>query len=292
MNPDTKRVYGINLSCQILEINRGGYYKWLKRQPTEHELENAAILAYIIELEEANNYIFGVKRLTMYINMETPYHVSQGRVRRIMRKHHIYASIRVAKHDRKAEAKEHILGNKLLNTDATHAFHPNHPDTVWVTDCSELSYGVGGKGRVRLSAIKDLYDHRIVAYAVAGTETQDLVTRTFSLAIEANHGIHPEILHSDQGSAYTSGMYNTVLAGNGVLHSMSRPGTPGDNSPMESFWSHSKVEYFAFERPMSELELRKLIDIWINKYNNERRQETLNGMTPIEYRNHAVKEIA
>ncbi|WP_340139133.1 IS3 family transposase, partial [Lacticaseibacillus rhamnosus] len=26
--------------------------------------------------------------------------------------------------------------------------------------------------------------------------------------------------------------------------------------------------------------------------NNKRRQETLNGMTPLEYRNHAVKEIA
>ncbi|MFZ2354139.1 IS3 family transposase, partial [Paucilactobacillus nenjiangensis] len=26
--------------------------------------------------------------------------------------------------------------------------------------------------------------------------------------------------------------------------------------------------------------------------NYERRQETLNGMTPMEYRNHAVKEIA
>ncbi|MGE9133901.1 IS3 family transposase, partial [Lacticaseibacillus paracasei] len=27
-------------------------------------------------------------------------------------------------------------------------------------------------------------------------------------------------------------------------------------------------------------------------YNNERRQETLNGMTPMTYRNHAVKKTA
>nr|WP_275404324.1 IS3 family transposase [Levilactobacillus sp. 244-2] len=27
-------------------------------------------------------------------------------------------------------------------------------------------------------------------------------------------------------------------------------------------------------------------------YNNSRRQPTLNGMTPVEYRNHAVQKIA
>lgn len=73
---------------------------------------------------------------------------------------------------------------------------------------------------------------------------------------------------------------------------MSRPGTPGDNSPMESFWSHLKTERFAFEQALSEVEMMKQIEDAIHWYNYERRQETLNGMTPMEYRNHAVKEIA
>nr|WP_240031771.1 IS3 family transposase [Lacticaseibacillus paracasei] len=36
----------------------------------------------------------------------------------------------------------------------------------------------------------------------------------------------------------------------------------------------------------------KRIEAVINWYNNERRQETLNGMTPMTYRNHAVKKTA
>lgn len=292
MNPDSGQLYGISAACRILGIARSAYYKWTNRKVTAHELENQAILVYITGLEERNHYVFGVKRLVSYINMETPYHVSHGRVRRIMRKAGVQASIRVAKHNRKAEKKEFLLANKLYTVDAGHAFHPDLPNQVWVTDCSELTFGPDGRQKVRLSAVKDLYDHSVIAWCVAPTETASLVTKTIKLAIKNSNGIKPEIAHSDQGSAYTGGTYNTFLAGEGITHSMSRPGTPGDNSPMESLWSHLKVEWFAFEHCLSELEMMKNIEAAINWYNNERRQETLNGMTPMEYRNHAVKEIA
>lgn len=227
-----------------------------------------------------------------YINAETSFHVSHGRVRRLMRRGKIKASIRVAKHDRKAEHKEFILKNKLYTADAGHDFHPDAPNKVWVTDCTEITFGVNNTLKIRLSAVKDLYDHSVLAWKVAPTETGQLVTETMKLAIKNNGGITPEISHSDQGSAYTGGLYNTLLAGKGIIHSMSRPGTPGDNSPMESAWSHLKVERFSFETCLSELEMTKSIEASIEWYNYERRQETLNGMTPMEYRNHAVKEIA
>lgn len=273
-------------------MSRAAYYKWLNHEPTVHELENQAIYEYIKQLEEANHYIFGVNRLVTYINQETAYHVGPTRVRNIMRRGNIKASIRVAKHDRKAEKKELILGNKLLTADAGHDFHPSRPNEVWVTDCSELPYGINGKSKLRLSAIKDLYDHSIVSWKAALTETTDLVTSTFKAAIKNNHGVKPDLIHSDQGSSYTSGRYNTALAGMGIVHSMSRPGTPGDNSPMESFWSHIKTEFFAFVQPLSQIEMITAIQNCIDWYNQERRQETLNGMTPKEYRNHAVKETA
>ena len=92
--------------------------------------------------------------MTRYLNMDTPYHVSQGRVRRIMCDHGIYSSIRVA---RKAEKKEWILANKLLRKDGSHDFVPEQPNITWVTDCSELRYGAGKQQRLCLSAIKDLY---------------------------------------------------------------------------------------------------------------------------------------
>ncbi|RXT17716.1 transposase [Lacticaseibacillus chiayiensis] len=278
--------------CAYIGVSRAAYYKWTHRKITARELENDAILTYIIKRQESNNYIYGVRTMTMYINVETPYHVSQGRVRRIMRSHGIYSSIRVAKRDRKAEKKEFILANKLLREDGSHDFTPERPNITWATDCSELRFGVDIKQRLRLSAIKDLYDGSILAWDVAGTETTQLVTATMTKALKANHGLKPEILHSDQGSVYTSRAYNTLLTGNGITHSMSRPGTPGDNSPMESFWSQFKTEELALKHPLSEIELIAIIKKYINWHNKERRQLALNGMTPEEYRNHAVQESA
>lgn len=60
--------------CDYVGISRAAYYKWTHREVTAHELENDAILNYIIVREEAKNYIYGVrtrqctstrKRLTM-----------------------------------------------------------------------------------------------------------------------------------------------------------------------------------------------------------------------------------
>ena len=278
--------------CEFLGVSRSAYYKWLTHEPSKREIDDKAIVDYIKQLEEKHNYIFGVKRLVSYVNNETAYHVSHGKVRRLMKKYNIVASILVAKHDRQAERKEYILGNKLLTADAKHDFHPDEPNQVWVTDCSELQYGVKKTGKVKVSAIKDLYDHSVIAWEIEATETANLVTETFKSALIANDGIKPSIIHSDQGSSYTSGQYNTALSSVGITHSMSRPGTPGDNSPMESLWSHMKTEYFDFERPLSLEETTKLVTDFMDWYNNSRRQPTLKGMTPEEFRNHALKKIA
>ncbi|MGA3436459.1 transposase [Lactiplantibacillus plantarum] len=140
--------------------------------------------------------------------------------------------------------------------------------------------------------MKDLCDRSIIAWAVASTETKELVSETLKQALKATRGVKPQILHSDQGSAYTSGDYNTLLSGKGIVHSMSRPGTPGNNNAMECFWSQLKTEELAFKAPLSEVELIGIIKAYVTWYNTERRQKTLNGMTPEEYRNHAVQKSA
>nr|WP_263862543.1 IS3 family transposase [Levilactobacillus enshiensis] len=282
----------ISQMCQYLKVSRAAYYKWLNRKPSRREIEDQAIVSYVKDLEDANDYIFGVKRLAMYVNMETSHHVSLNKMRRIMHDYQIVASVRTAKHDRKAEQKQAIFDNKLLTNQGKHKFHPDRPNEVWVTDCSEIQYGIKGTGRLRISAIKDLYDHSVIAWQVESTETAQLVTTTFEAALTTTKGRKPQILHSDQGSSYTSGLYNLALAKNGVTHSMSRAGTPGDNSPMESLWSHMKSDFFNFHRPLSSDEAITLVSKFMGWYNQERRQETLKDMTPEEYRNHAFQEVA
>ena len=52
------------------------------------------------------------------------------------------------------------------------------------------------------------------------------------------------ILHSDPGSVYASKNYNDLLGPCGIIHSMSRAGTPTDNAAMEPVSGWIKTEMF------------------------------------------------
>ncbi|WP_324250130.1 DDE-type integrase/transposase/recombinase [Lacticaseibacillus paracasei] len=99
------------------------------------------------------------------------------------------------------EKKTFLLVNKRYTVNLGHAFYPVAPNVVWVTDCSEITYGKDNKQKLRLSAVKNLHDHIVIAWCVTPTEAAGLVTKTMKLAIENNDGIEPDTVHSDQGTA-------------------------------------------------------------------------------------------
>jgi putative transposase len=55
------------------------------------------------------------------------------------------------------------------------------------------------------------------------------------------------ILHSDQGAVYTSYSYQMKVKEKGITTSMSRPGKPSDNAPIECFHGYLKHETFHLE---------------------------------------------
>ena len=57
---------------------------------------------------------------------------------------------------------------------------------------------------------------------------------------------------------------------------------------MENFFGHLKTEMFHGEHFETVDELIAEIDEYISWYNTVRVQERLKGMTPMEYRNHAL----
>ncbi len=109
----------------------------------------------------------------------------------------------------------------------------------WVTDITYLIYK--GK-RAYLSTILDLYNRKIVAYEISTRNDNDLVINTINKALLNKPSEVKLILHSDQGFQYTSKEYKEICSSNGIVISMSKKGTPVDNSPIESFHSCLKRE--------------------------------------------------
>ena len=165
----------------------------------------------------------------------------------------------------------------LLNRD----FVASHPNQKWVTD---ITYIDTLQGWCYLSTIKDLYDGFIVGHVFAQSNSIALVTAAVRQAQQIEKVTAGLILHSDQGTPYTSQAYHDVLIQEyHITPSMSRRGNCWDNAPMENFFGHLKEEYLRqFKKPTFE-EAQQLIAEYIYFYNYERIQ-LKTRQTPYEFR--------
>jgi putative transposase len=85
-------------------------------------------------------------------------------------------------------------------------------------------------------SIIDLYDKSVLATLNSKRIDAELAIQTLQIALDRNPVKGKIILHSDQGSQYTSRAFTEFCEGKGIRQSMNKAGCPYDNSPMESFY--------------------------------------------------------
>ena len=146
-------------------------------------------------------------------------------------------------------------------------FNVEERNKVWVTD---ITYLIWKDKRAYLSTILDLSDRRVVAYKISKFNNNQLVMDTLNEAIVKEKDVDGIILHSDQGFQYTSFEYKAICTANGITISMSRKGTPIDDSPMESFHGILKKETLYNNYITSLEEYIALVEDWIEFYNTKR----------------------
>ena len=138
---------------------------------------------------------------------------------------------------------------------------------IW---CTDITYLIWGNKRAYLSTIIDLYDRHVVAYQISKHNNIKLMTDTLNEALEIEKDVYGLILHSDQGFQYTSNEYKAICASKGITISMSRKGTPIDDSPMESWHGILKKETLYNNNITSLEHYIKLVEEWIAFYNSTR----------------------
>ena len=114
-----------------------------------------------------------------------------------------------------------------------------------------------------------------------------MVIKTLEKAIEKNPEAEP-LIHSDRGRQYTSKDYRRETTQAGMTRSMSRTANCLDNASIESFFGHFKCEKYDLNTYSTSKMLTTDIDDYIQFYNEQRYQETLNSLTPLELRYQAV----
>lgn len=269
--------HAIAAICNILNLNRSSYYKWLNRSKSRREAENEALLHDIGMIYAEHNGTFGYRRIADEYNAT---HKKQYNLKRFYRLIHIVGLLAVIRRKRPAYQRStpEITAENILNRE----FTASSVNEKWCTDVTEMKYGSEGE-KAYLSAILDLKGKDIVSFAISKHNNNQLVFETFDLAIQKYPDAHP-IFHSDRGYQYTSKQFKAKLEKQNMQQSMSRVGRCIDNGPMEGFWSILKCEMYYLNRFETYEDLVMAIKEFIHYYNHQRRQHKLNCLPPATYR--------
>lgn len=270
--------------CEILLIKRSSYYKWVNRVETDEEKLNHELSQLIIEYHDEFKGILGYRRMTLWINKRNQSNYNKKRIRRLMGMMGISSVIR-RKRKGYIKVRPEVTAENVLNR----KFEAENPNDKWLTDVTEFKV-IGSQMKLYLSAIIDLYDTSVISYRMGISNNNQLANETFEEAIIKNPEAKP-IFHSDRGFQYTNKVFQKKLTSRSMTVSMSRVGRCIDNGPMESFWGTLKSEMYYLNEFHDINKLKEAINQYIIFYNEQRYQEKLKGLTPIEYRNQALNQL-
>lgn len=184
---ELKTKYLVKDICQILQVPLSTYYRWKKKDFSQSSLEKK-----IGQLCKAYQFTYGYRKIAALMKQEEQ--VGINKVQRIMQKYQWQCQVKVKKKNRPGSA--YYQTENHLNRN----FQASQPLEKLTTDITYLYFG---DCRLYLSSIMDLYNGEIVAYSIGEKQDTELVLDTL------NQLSLPEgsLLHSDQGSVYTSYEY-------------------------------------------------------------------------------------
>lgn len=118
-------------------------------------------------------------------------------------------------------------------------FNPDAPNERWVTD---ITYIRTDEGWLYLAVVVDLFCRRVIGWSMQPRMTKDIVLNALLMAVWRRNPHQQVLVHSEQGSQYTSHEWQSFLKSHGLEGSMSRRGNWHDNAVAESYFLLLKGE--------------------------------------------------
>jgi putative transposase len=265
----------VKLLCEVMQVNRSGYYRYLKKLPHKSSAEDRLFVEVKV-LHNQSKGSYGSRRISQGLRMKG-YDVGRYRARRLMREAGVECKQR--RRYRATTQSNHSLpvAANTLNRE----FSVSLPNRAWVTDITCLWTQ---EGWLYLSAVLDLFSRRIVGWSVADHMRTELISDALLMAIGRRQPSVNLLHHSDRGSQYASADYQQLLKRQGVQVSMSRKGNCWDNAVMERFFGSLKSERTQGENYLTREQAKAdVIDYIEMFYNSQRLHSTLNYISPMQF---------
>ena len=262
-----------------MKIFPNAYYQYLKHTKSAYYQRKRQIYSRIQQIYHEIGGIAGHRTMRVFLSRENIF-LSKTTIHKYMNRDLQLQCICRKRKPNYQRGHAHKLFPNLVHQN----FQANRKNQIWCTDFTYL-YLINGSIRYNCTII-DLYDRSVVASENGKYMTSDLAIRTLDKAICASK-CDPRklILHSDQGSQFTSAEFTNHCRGLSITQSMSRAGCPYDNAPMERYYNTLKAgltNHYSFQK---DKDLNNAIQEFAYLWYNQIRPHSYNQYkTPFEKR--------
>ncbi|WP_119025218.1 IS3 family transposase [Acinetobacter soli] len=272
---DNQHIWPVRHLCSTLDVHHSGYYAWLK-QPTSKTARKRQQLSGLIKqfwLESGG--VYGYRKIHCDLK-DVGESCGINRVHRLMKADGLKSQRGYCKPKAYAGTPAVIAANSL-----NRQFNPTEPNQLWVTD---IPYIRTHEGWFYLAVVIDLFSRLVVVWSMKSRFTTDLVLDALLMALWRRNPKNKVLIHSDQGSQYTSHEWQTFLRHHNPESSMSRRGNCHDNAVAESFFQLLKRERIKKRIYATRTEARSDIFEYIEMFYNSKRRHGSNGQrSPADY---------
>ena len=266
-----------------MKVSKSGYYKWLKNKDilNQHEI-NRKNLGDLIQDIHNRKPSYGYHRINAVIKKEIGWIVSDNLVHKVCKILNIKSKAKHYKYKKPGPASIHFSNIICGNWKTTRPFEKIVSDTtkIWFK-----------RKPYDWTFYLDVFNNEIVGYDVRESmygngilNHRKALNNMLNNKIKRGYKDLDTIVHTDQGSVYSSMSFNNIFNSYQITRSMSRAGTPTDNPVIESKNGWIKKEMYIDFDINNYNTVQEYIDDIVYDNNYLRPSYALKYKTPIEYK--------
>ncbi len=261
----------------MMSVHPSGYYAWKANPTSERDREDQRLLGLIKQSWLESGGVYGYRKITHDLR-DLGETCGKHRIYRLMQQEGLRAQIGYGRRSYRYGKPAVVAANQLEQK-----FDVEAPNQAWVTD---ITYIRTHEGWLYLAVVLDLFSRQVIGWSMCSRIDSELVLKALLMAVWRRKPSNSVIVHSDQGSQYSSHDWQAFLKAHGLVASMSRRGNCYDNAVAESFFQLLKRERIRrriyLDREEAKRDIFNYIELF---YNSKRRHGYANDVSPVEFEN-------
>ncbi|ELK4826583.1 IS3 family transposase, partial [Pseudomonas aeruginosa] len=268
--------YPVRRLCQTLQVHPSGYYAWLAEPKSARAKEDQRLLGLIKHAWLESGRVYGYRKIHDDLR-ELGESCGRHRVARLMRGEGLRSQTGYRRRPGYYGGKPTVTSPNRLER----KFNVSEPNKVWVTD---ITYIRTYEGWLYLAVVLDLFSRQVIGWSMKPRMCSDLAIDALLMAVWRRKPKQEVMIHSDQGSQFSSSDWQSFLKANNLISSMSRRGNCHDNAVAESFFQLLKRERIRRKTYGTREEARSDVFDYIEMfYNPKRRHSSAMQLSPVEF---------